>query len=183
MTDKEMFRRLLSMDDNKASSVIDKAFDKYFRMLYKIAEDIYDSCIRCYYADYTPTKYDRHGNIKGFNLYEAEDILFDADYNIDLHFDPSNLLKYDVPQKNGKYIEKRHKVLQTVMAGLRGAGSSKNQASGWPREWHAYYPNTYSQYTVWTSNGQNLYEIYKDFNETILEETKDLYYTYIKQLI
>lgn len=171
--------KLLTMDSNRANAIIDRAFRKYMNLISDIAEDIYDSCIEDYYAQYTPTKYDRHGDIAGFNLYSAKSIFFDEDANaMDLNFSPSKLLRYYDGQKNR---EKRDKVLRTVMDGLRGAGSRKN--AGWPQPWDTTYPNIYSRYNLWRSSGTTLDEIYDDFTDNVTSDTYGIFSEYIQELL
>ena len=122
MTDNDMMKELLFMDATKRKTIIEEASKAYMYDLSDIASDIYDSCIEDYYAQYGPPKYPkkygRHGDKKGFNLYSANNISFDEmSYDLDIDFDPNNLLEY-YDGKKGR--EKRDKVLNSVMAGLRG---------------------------------------------------------------
>lgn len=168
------------MDDAKANAILEEALKKYFNVLSNIAADIYDSCIEDYYDQYTPIKYTRHGNIKGFNLYSANDIDFnEATYEMSLDFDPNKLLGYYDGKKNR---EKRDKVLKSVMSGLRGAKSIKTPP-GWPKPWRTTYPNRYSKYKLWISKGSTLEGIYTDFIDNIRSDTTNLLYSYIQKLL
>lgn len=180
MADNNIIEALLFMDAAKRRVIIDEASKAYMNDLSDIAADIYDSCIEDYYSQYIPTKYTRHGNIVGFNLYSAKDIDFNEEtYNMSLDFDPSKLLKY-YDGKRGR--EKRDKVLKSVMLGLRGAKSSKSPP-GWPQPWSTTYPNRYSQYNLWQSSGTTMYAIYKDFTDNVMSDTANLWYAYIQKLL
>lgn len=180
MTDNDMMEILLFMDATKRREIIEEASKVYMNNLSNIASDIYDSCIEDYYAQYTPIKYSRHGNIVGFNLYRANNIDFDeASYNLDIDFDPNKLLGYYDGKRNR---EKRDKVLNSVMAGLRGTKSSKTPP-GWPQTWSTSYPNRYSKYSMWKSNGTTMNEIFKNFMNNVMKDTIDLFYNHIKKLL
>ena len=180
MTDNDMMEILLFMDAEKRRTIIEEASKSYMNDLSDIASDIYDSCIEDYYAQYIPTKYGRHGDIVGFNLYSANNISFDeSSYNLDIDFDPSKLLKY-YDGKKGR--EKRDKVLNSVMDGLRGTKSRKSPP-GWPQFWGTSYPNRYSKYSVWSSRGITMNEIFTNFMNNVMKDTTDLFYHYIKNLL
>ena len=159
----------------------DKAYNEgvsmYLDVLFKIANDIYDSCIKQYYATYTPTVYTRHGNIEGFNLYYAKNIETD-EYGITQDFDGGDayeLLKY------GTKEDIRQEVLDAVMSGKRGIGKRASGKRKWQRNWVASYPNKFSEYTDWKSNASTINEIFDDFDNNILADTKDLKMQLIKE--
>ena len=180
MAGESIWTSLILMDEAKADAILEEAFKRYFNTLSDIAADIYDSCIEDYYAQYEPVKYTRHGNINGFNLYNAKAIWFDEEsYNLSLNFDPNELLPY-YDGKKGR--EKRSKVLKSVMAGLRGTKSSKTPP-GWPQQWRTCYPNQYSQYSLWSSTGRTMNAIYADFMDNVREDTKDILNNCIKKLL
>ena len=180
MTDDEMMKKLLSMDATRRRTIIEEASGAYMRDLSNIAADIYDSCIEDYYAQYEPIKYTRHGNKKGFNLYRANNVNYDeTTYNLDIDFDPNKLLRYYDGKRNR---EKRDKVLKTVMAGLRGAGSSKSPPD-WPQEWFTSYPNEYSSYSIWYSRGGTMNAIFENFMNNVMHDTTHLFYNYIKKFL
>lgn len=167
--------RLLTLDSGARYAVITNAVNDYFKILYSIASDIYDSCIEEYYFQYTPTVYNRHGNIEGFNLYNANEIAY-SDLKLQLKIDSGQLLPY-----KGKG-DKREKVLSSVMSGLRG-GKLKH-VSGWPKSWRASYPNRFSRYGgVWSSSEKTMYTIYDDFVDNVIKDTKDLFWTLVSQKI
>lgn len=180
MTDNDMMEILLFMDATKRRNIIDEASKAYMNDLSNIASDIYDSCIEDYYAQYTPIKYGRHGNIVGFNLYSANNIDFDEmSYNLDIDFDPSKLLGYYDGKRNR---EKRDKVLNSVMAGLRGV-KSKKSPPGWPQPWSTCYPNQYSKYYMWSSSGSTMDSIFTEFMNSVINDTSNLWYNHIKKLL
>lgn len=148
------------------AEVYDKAINEYVDIIVGIANDIYDSCIAQYYASYTPLVYKRHGDIDGFNLYRANS--FELKGTVLEEFDggnPDNLFKY------GARRDIREDVLYAVLNGKRGI---TKRPSGWPRNWTASYPNRYSQYNEWSSNYTTIEEIIADFEENIIEDTKEL---------
>lgn len=186
MANKDILRTLVFMEDKRAYAALDKATGLYFSKLAEIAEDIYDSCIKDYYAQYGPPEYPkvygRHGNKVGYNLYRANNIEFDeSTYNVDIDFDSDKLKKYYDGKRNR---DKREKVLNSVMAGLRGTSQtrvSENSGEVWPKTWNARYPNVYSRYNIWKSKGTTMDEIFKDFMKNIMSQTKDLFYDYLEQ--
>lgn len=180
MTDNDMITALLLMDTTKRRTIIDEASKAYMSDLADIASDIYDSCIEDYYAQYEPIKYGRHGDIRGFNLYSANNIDFDElSYNLDIDFDPSKLLRY-YDGKRGR--EKRDKVLNSVMAGLRGTKSRKTPP-GWPMLWLTSYPNRYSKYDMWSSTKGTMDSIFIEFMDNVMGDTVNLWYDHIKKLL
>ena len=61
------------------SSLINSSLDEYYQLLANVGMDIYDSCIKDFYSQYFPYVYKRHGNLSGFNLYNANEIFYDGD--------------------------------------------------------------------------------------------------------
>ena len=172
MTNKrDTLTALIFMDEASMVSIIDVAFMQYAQLIADIYNDIYDSCIQQYYAQYSPTKYDRHGDLSGFNLYSASDIYADS-MVVNLVLEASNLLPY-----KGKG-DKRYAVLSTVLDGLRGAASRKTPP-GWPMNWYASYPNEYSAHAEWYSSKTTLRDILQDFASNGVNETKDIFFDYI----
>ena len=152
--------------ENLVAKIYDGAINEYAGILAGIADDIYDSCIQLYYASYTPEVYTRHGNKEGFNLYRANG--FDIDeYGVigDFVENPDALLKY------GAKRDIRAEVLNAVLNGQRGI---TKRPSGWPRSWTASYPNAYSKYNYWKSDSTTMDEIISDFEDNILDDTREL---------
>lgn len=151
----------------------DDAINKYLDILFNIADDIYDSCIAQYYASYPPKVYTRHGNKEGYNLYRANDIEVNNEGIVN-DFDggePYGLLKY------GTKADIREKVLKAVLSGKRGINPRPGTKRRWQKDWVASYPNDYSnpeykQY--WSSSFHTMNEIFDDFDNNILADTKDL---------
>lgn len=158
--------RLLQMDRSAVYSIFKSAWSEYMMYLANMASDIYHSCIADYYDKYYPEVYDRHGDRSGFNLYAAN-LISSFTTDIDIDIDPFELLSY-----KGKG-EKRDVVLKGVMNGIRGVGSSKNAASGWPRSWTTSYPNRFSNYGDWQSSATTIDDILDDFLENALDDTID----------
>lgn len=180
MTNDSMMETLLFMDAAKRRIIIEEASKAYMNDLSDIAADIYDSCIEDYYAQYEPTHYTRHGDKKGFNLYSANNIDFDEfSYNLDIDFDPNKLLRYYDGKRNR---EKRDKVLNSVMAGLRGTKSRKTPP-GWPQSWRTSYPNRYSKYLTWFGTGRTMNAIFTNFMDNVMNDTVNLWYDHIKKLL
>lgn len=172
---RDILKQLLFMDERAADVAINSAFQEYAQLISDIYNDIYDSCIQLYYDQYTPIKYDRHGDIEGFNLYSASDI-YANDLLVNLSLEASKLLPYA-----GKK-DKRDKVLKTVMNGLRGAGSSKSPA-GWPMNWDAFYPNEFSKFSDWQSSKTTLYGILSDFAKNGVKDLTYKFYEFIEHNI
>lgn len=166
----ETFIRLIQMsqsDTGRLRRIFDSCWEQYMGYLADIASDIYDSCIQDYY-EFRPKVYGRHGYPEGKNLYQANQIGYNAD-DISLYLDPYSLWEY-----RGK--EKRDRVLSTVMDGIRGGGARTHQFRGWPKSWSTSYPNSYSQYGgIWSSNGSTINEIFADFLDTAIDSTTDYF--------
>ena len=171
MGNKNILMQLVFMDERAAAAAINNGFSQYAQFIVDIYNDIYDSCIEVYYSTYTPTKYDRHGDLEGFNLYSASDI-YANQLMVNLSVEGYNLLPYA-----GK-TDKRDQVLQSVMNGLRGSKSRKTP-SGWPMNWSAYYPNEFSEFSDWSSSASTLYEILNDFANNGVRDTADKFYYFI----
>lgn len=167
-----MARRNSNRDlESLVRGICEQAINEYVDIIWNIANDIYDSCIAQYYASYTPTVYQRHGNIEGFNLYRANS--FTLDDMVLEDFDggnPENLLKY------GSKRDIREEVLAAVLSGKRGitVRPSPPAKFKWPRGWVASYPNQYSQYHYWSSRARTIEEIIADFESNIIDDTSDL---------
>lgn len=172
-TESTLFK-LIQMDDSKIVSILRSAIKIYGRILHAIANDIYNSCIEDYYNGYTPKYYTRHGNIEGFNLYRAgKNSLTGGRLIIDT--DAGKLLPYW--GKNGG--SKREDVLDGVLNGLRGGPAIE----GWPINWDTSYPNSYSSYSFWFSIGHTIEEIMQDFADNVLDDTEDVFWECVAQLI
>ena len=170
LVNEETFFRILEMSQGNAAGlrrIFNSCWARYMEYLSEIASDIYDSCIQEYYR-FRPKVYDRHGYPEGANLYRANKIGYSADDII------LNINEWSLWQYNGR--EKRQRVLDTVMQGIRGGGARTRQFAGWPQDWDTSYPNSYSQYgSVWSSNGSTMYEIFDDFLATALSSTQDYF--------
>lgn len=157
-----LWTKLMSLGDAKLYSVLSSAIDEYYQLLADIAADIYDSCIKDFYSQYTPKVYKRHGNLSGFNLYNANETFYDGD-TVNIIIDEWSLLPY------GKQ-DKRDIVLDFVLAGLRGGPLPKNPY--WPMDWYTTYPNAYSRYRgIWKSSEVILEKILDDFCENVVRDT------------
>lgn len=161
MTKKEIVLRLSTMDDGQMCAIVYKAVEVYFQLLLDIANDIYDSCIADYYGGYTPKYYNRHGNIEGWNLYNANS---NGIFGGELRFktDASKL----EPYKGGSEDD----VLGMVENGFRGGPG----IDGWPKKWSTSYPNDHSAYHVWYSSGNTIEKITSDFQKNGIRETREL---------
>ena len=164
---------LIQMNDSKIVSILRSAIKAYGKILHAIANDIYNSCIEDYYNGYTPSSYTRHGNIEGFNLYSAIDNSFTSGRLI-IDTNANKLMPYRGSS--------RDKVLSNVLNGLRGTGMRKAQ-HGWPMNWSTSYPNSYSTYAFWYSKGDTIEEIMQDFADNILDDTEDIFWECVAQLI
>ena len=164
---------LIQMDDSKIISILRSAVRAYGRILHEVANDIYNSCIEDYYNGYTPLVYTRHGNIEGFNLYRAgSNSLTGGRLIIDT--DAGKLLPYKG--------NSRDEVLFNVLNGLRGTGMRESQED-WPMNWSTSYPNSYSRYSFWYSGGDTIEDIMQDFADNILDDTEDVFWECVAELI
>lgn len=162
MSSKGLWAELMSLSDSKLNSVINSAIDEYYRLLANIGMDIYDSCIKDFYSQYTPLVYKRHGAPAGKNLYLANDIGYDGD-TVNVLLDEYNLLPY------GKH-DKREIVFEFVLAGLRGGPLPRRP--DFPMDWYTSYPNRFSRYhNIWSSSEIILENILDDFCENVVNDT------------
>lgn len=169
-----LWMSLMLASESKQRMVINNAIQKYFALLANVAADIYDSCIKDFYSQYTPTVYKRHGNLAGFNLYQANQVSFNGD-TLRFLIDEDYLLPY------GKH-DKRDIVLEFVLAGLRGGPLPKRP--DWPMDWYTSYPNDYSKYhNIWQSSGVVLENILDDFIENVVDDTYEIFIHFVKQNI
>lgn len=175
MTPEEVALKLIKLDKAKRSSALANGIDLYLNILFNIANDIYSSCIEDYYSGYTPTSYNRHGNIEGINLYKANSNGY-SDFYLSLSIEEKKLDTY-----SGKR-DVRGKVLKNVMSGLRGTGLRSKQFE-WPMPWSTSYPNSYSVYRIWYSKGSTIKEILDDFCANVARDTSDLLWQCIERQI
>lgn len=173
MTPTEIALRLIEMDKGKRTAVLANGIDMYLKILLNIANDIYESCIADYYGGYSPKYYNRHGNIEGFNLYNANSNNY-SNFYLGLSIEEDRLLPY-----SGKKGDKRGKVLKGVLNGLRGSSG----IPGWPIGWSTSYPNGYSVYRIWYSSGTTIKEILDDFSKNVTKDTSDLLWQCIARQI
>ena len=164
---------LVQMDNNKIISILRSAIRVYGRILHSIADDIYKSCIEDYYNGYTPVVYTRHGNIEGINLYKARSNSLTGGRLI-IDTNAGNLSPYKG--------NTRDEVLFNVLNGLRGTGMRESQEE-WPMNWDTCYPNSYSKYAFWYSTGRTIEDIMQDFADNALDDTEDLFWECVAELI
>ena len=158
--------RLMKMNKHQYMSILAGAVDLYLKVLLNIANDIYESCIADYYGGYTPKYYNRHGNIEGFNLYQANDNDY-SNFYLSMRISEDKLDPY-----SGKSGDKREKVLTSVLNGWRGSGGIE----GWPMIFSTSYPNNYSSYRTWYSSENTIEGIMNDFCENAVKDTKDIFW-------
>lgn len=171
----DIYTLWISGEKKHVASVLAEADNRVDELIYEIGVDIYKSCIKDYYNQYTPTTYKRHGDLKGFNLYYAADDFEINDYEIAVgndELDATNLLKY--PGKRGS--QKRHQVLKGVINGLRG----NRAVNGFPMDFTTSYPNEYSDYSYWYSSKHTIYDIFDEFEENIDDELDYIYWNYLE---
>lgn len=149
-------------------SAINNATNKFAEIIYEIAKDVYHSCIEDYYDQYTPTTYNRHGNISGYNLYSAEDFIVSNGVIFD-DLNPMNLLKY-----SGKK-DKRRKVLNSVINGFRGGPG----IPGFPMDFDTEYPNKFSKLSYWVSTKGTIKGIFDEFDKNIVEDIEYMFWDYL----
>ena len=172
MTKKEIVSALLRMNENKRATVFRKAVEAYFYILLDVANDIYNSCIEDYYSGYTPKYYGRHGNIEGFNLYQANANGLPGG-RLCIRTDASKL----EPYRGGNADD----ILSGVENGKRG--SSNMNKKGWPKKWHTSYPNSFSEYHIWYSKGNTIESIMEDFENSGISGTNDVLWKCIEKYI
>lgn len=174
----QVFLRWAFKPESQRLSIMKKVLDEYGNLIYAIADDIFNSCIDHYYASYKPKQYKRHGNIVGFNLYRLNDISFDGnEFNID--FDSDFLLKY------GTKEDIRQEVMNAVFAGQRGTTMrpSPPAKNKWPMKWVTSYPNEFSQYSYWKSKYTTMDEIFGDFIQNGINDTKDIFWNTLNKYV
>lgn len=177
MSKQSTIEKLLFMDKAEIRSVMKKAWKQYTELISDIAHDIYESCVQDFYSQYDPIKYTRHGYPEGKNLYQADAIEL-TESTMRIRFAAEQLWKYD-----GKK-DKRSKVLQAVINGKRGSKSSKTPA-GWPMKWETTYPNDFSEFFQWDAADDltTIKEIMDYFIDNVLEDTQEIYWEYLDELI
>ncbi len=167
---KQIFLRWAFKPEAQKATIIKNVLAEYGNIIYLIAEDIFNSCIEHYYQ-YEPKVYKRHGNIKGFNLYQLENISFDG-MNFQIGFDSDFLLKY------GTKEDIREEVMNAVFSGTRGLTerNGKPVDSRRTTSWKTSYPNEFSQYDYWQSECTTIDDIFYDFVKHVIKDTKDLFW-------
>lgn len=172
----QIFLRWVFKPKAQRMSIRKKVVREYGDILYKIADDIFESCIADFYASYPPKVYTRHGDKKGFNLYRLNDIS-PSENGFRLRFDENFLLKY------GTKEDIREEVMDAVLSGLRGhegmnrkpvPTDDKSEADEWPMEWYTSYPNKFSEYRYWKSRYTTMDEIFHDFIQNAIDDTEYL---------
>lgn len=162
MASNDIWTELMLKNDSQALSIFSSSLDRYYQMLADIGKDIYNSCIKDFYSQYSPRVYKRHRSLAGSNLYRANETGYDG-YTTNVILDEYNLLPYG---KN----DKREEVFAFVLAGLRGGPLPK--CPDFPMEWYTSYPNAYSRYgKLWQSSKIILEDILIEFLETGLQDT------------
>ena len=190
MNTDEVLMRFIQMDKSSRDSILRCVVDDYAEYIYHIAEDIYDSCIQDFYDQYTPMRYDRHGNLSGFNLYSGKNFFY-SNLWLDIQFDPDNLLPYYKMRKtsSGDYVQgaeeledKRAYVLGSVMTGVRARRSPRTPA-WFPMRWRTSYPNSFSEMYDWTSSKTTISSIFDDFCENVVNETTYKFYEILGEYV
>lgn len=171
VTPTQIVLKLIKMDKGRRTSIIAGAIDLYLNVLLKIANDIYASCIADYYGGYTPKYYNRHGNIEGFNLYQASNNDY-SNFYLSLSIDEDKLLPY-----SSKKEDKRIHVLTSVLNGLRGSGGIE----GWPIGFSTSYPNNYSSYRIWSSGETTIKGILNDFSKNAMKDNIDIFWQCVER--
>lgn len=160
--------KLIFMDKSSRTNIILSAFDDYINLMHKVAFDIYDSCIRHYYAQYIPKVYTRHGDLGGFNLYKANEISYSG-FTLSTRINADSLEPYETGGNPS-----RDTVLTNVMNGIRG-GYNMRIERGWPKQWSTSYPNMYSKFgNLWSSSKTTIEDILVDFETNAPDETGDV---------
>ena len=170
-----VFLELLQISDSKKVSAVTRATTDLANLITAIYDDIYQSCIKVYYATYSPTVYKRHGNTAGFNLYSG----FCSEVNnmrIDAMYMPDSLLTYRQISTD--------EVLSNVINGQRGSKMRDMPKTGtWPKSWYAQYPNAYSQYDIWSSGQNTIETILDDFDNNGQEALASIFWDMIYKYI
>lgn len=179
----QVFLRWALKPEAQRVGIMKKVIREYGDIIYAVADDIFDSCIEDYYASYKPTKYKRHGNIIGFNLYRLNDMSFDGT-EFQIGFDSDFLLKY------GTKKDIREKVMNAVFAGQRGttpripSSTDENpDPEPWPRDWYTSYPNEFSRYAYWKSSYTTMDEIFHDFVKNAINDTKNIFWNTLNKYV
>ena len=171
--------KLLGLNKSKREAIIASSVDDYFKILYAVASDIYDSCIEDFYVKYTPTVYTRHGNLEGFNLYKANQISYENFY-LNVFLDSDQLLPYG--KIDDDHEDRREYVLSSVMKGIRGPKGSK--IPGWPKHWRTSYPNHFSRNAgLWSSKKRTLDGILNDFIENAMTDMDYVFWQIVSSKI
>lgn len=169
-----LWTRLMLANESKQAAAINQAIQQYFHLLSEVASDIYDSCIKDFYKQYHPKTYKRHGNLAGFNLYNANQVSFDGN-TLNFLLDEDYLLPYG---KHGK----QEIVFEFVLSGLRGGPLPRSL--DWPMEWYTTYPNAYSRYkNIWNSSEIILENILDDFIDNVVDDTYQVFIQYVEKYI
>lgn len=180
MSKESTIEKLLFMDKAEIRSVMKKAWKQYTKLISDIAHDIYKSCIKDFYSKYEPIKYKRHGYPEGKNLYQADAIEL-TESTMRIRLAAEQLWKY------GGKKDKRSKVLESVINGKRGSKAARPSRRGdvFPMKWETTYPNDFSEFFQWDAADDltTMKEIMDYFIENVLEETKDIYWEYLDELI
>lgn len=188
MANGSWFETLALMDKAQRDSIINEAYDDLGKLIMNIASDIYDSCIKLYYATYKPVMYKRHGKIEGRNLYFANELMYDEVADVlKFHTNEYKLLPYkggfDEEEYGAHYEDKRELILHLVMAGQRGSKTRfAKHTKSWPKSWKAIYPNKFSKYNRWSSNERTMYTIFDDFMDQI-EDGSDTMLDWLDEIL
>lgn len=188
--------RFIQLEKSQRSSVLKRATDEYAKYVYNIAADIYDSCIKDFYYQYSPIVYDRHGFPSGRNLFSGFAFSY-SDLFLDTKFDPYELSPYYNMKKtsSGQYIrgkmqspDRRADVLGSVMTGIRAPQSSRTPAvarngATFPMEWDTTYPNHFSKMYDWESSESTISDIFDDFCDNIIGDTIEKFYEILDKYV
>ena len=162
------------MDESKREAIIKDAMNDFGQLLMDVAADIYDSCIKLYYHTYSPKYYGRHGKKEGFNLYSANDLMYNEVAQVlRFHTDEYELLPY------GGKEDKRELILNLVMSGVRGSkvrrvNTAVANTGNWPKKWRATYPNKFSKYHRWKSGAKTMDAIFDEFIDQVEEGSDNM---------
>ena len=175
MDHNSIYLALCQVPEAKRQSILTRAVADYAELLAALYNDIYESCIKVYYGSYEPKKYQRHGDKAGFNLYSGFSCEV-QNMRIAAATTPDSLLSYRRATKE--------EVLNNVMNGQRGSKMRRTKESGlWPKSWTAKYPNSYSDYSIWSSNADTIDGILRDFVETAGDATANYFWEYVANYI
>lgn len=165
---------LCNIGTSKRVTAVQRALSEYGNLLAEIYNDIYESCIKVYYSSYKPTRYKRHGDIVGFNLYSAfySDV---HDIRIDATLDADNLLPYGSAT--------RDEVLDTVINGQRGTKHRVTKFGTWPQRWSVKYPNAFSKLSIWQSRESTIDAILMDFANNGIKDTTPIFFKILSRYV